>query len=143
MSKKYYSILLFILISKCCAAAATDSVNKYGPNTVRFINLSAQTADTLLFETIDTNYIGFQNFHPASTKNIPFLNLGNLGTATNTLFFENSDLIGFQEGWSAFNQYLTTADKINFYRTASPFTQLKHFWNRKQEQLFANIRSAF
>ena len=138
MSKKYYFVLLFILISKWAAAAvAIDSVNKYGPNTVRFLNLSAQTADTLLFESIDTNYIGFQNFHPAATKNIPFLNLGNLGTATNTLFFESADNIGFQEGWSTFNHYLTTADKIKFYRTASPFTQLKHFWNRKQEQLFA------
>lgn len=137
MIKKFYSILLFILISKWCTAVAIDSVNKYGPNTVRFLTLSAQTADTLLFELIDTNYIGFQNFHPAASKNIPFLNLGNLGTATQSLFFENTDLIGFQEGWSAFNQYLTTTEKIKFYRTASPFTQLNYFWNRKQEQLFA------
>jgi hypothetical protein len=137
MIKKIYSILLFILISKWGVAVGIDSVNKYGPNTVRFITLSAQTADTLFFEYIDTNYIGFQNFHPASTQNIPFLNLGNLGTATQPLFFENTDLIGFQEGWSAFNHYLTSAEKIKYYRTASPYTQLKYFWNRKQEQLFA------
>lgn len=137
MIKKFYSILLFILISKWVVAVGIDSVNKYGPNTIRFLTLSAQKTDTLFFESIDTNYIGFQNFHPATTQNIPFINLGNLGTATNTLFFESADHIGFQEGWSAFNHYLTTAEKIKYYRTASPFTQLKYFWNRKQEQLFA------
>ncbi len=135
--KKIY--LLFILQLFVCSlvAAPADSVSKYGPNTVRFLQLSQQNTDSLKFDSLDTDYIGFQNFHPATRTNIPFLNLGNLGIATAPIFYESNVNTGFQDGWISLNNYLATAEKIKFYRTASPFTQLKYFWNQKQEQLFS------
>ncbi len=137
LTKKIYLLFIFQLFVNGLVAAPADSVSKYGPSTVRFLKLAHQNADTIVFDTLDTNYIGFQNFHPAATANIPFLSLGNLGIATSPIFYESNTNTGFQDGWVSLNNYLTTAEKIKYYRTASPFTQLKYFFNQKQEQLFS------
>ncbi len=114
-----------------------DSSTTYTASSVRFVQLKDWKTDTFLFHNIDTGINAFQNFNPLSVQNIPFLYLGNLGSAYQPLFYTENYQFGFDEGRHAFDAYLTKVEDLKVYRTQSPYTRLYYIWNRRVEQLFS------
>lgn len=83
-------------------------------------------------------YQSIQNFHryrPIEKDRLPVARSGNLGLGTHSLFlnyqdWNNNSIVG------AYQPYLFTKEKLNFFRMSRPFTQLSYANGSKEEQLF-------
>ncbi|QHL86453.1 hypothetical protein GU926_02950 [Nibribacter ruber] len=63
-------------------------------------------------------------------------NLGNVGTASQPLFWRMPLTLGTRPGRNAFDVYAVRPDQIEYYDTKSPFTFLHYLQGSKGEQIF-------
>lgn len=138
MNRFKFLLLLFLLPSSLKASVADTTKKIYSSNVVRWLQQTDTHADTLTFHTLDTTANGFQNFNPifSNPKDNVRIYLGNLGTASKSIAFQDPSGWGFDMGRHSFDIYLKQIDDLKFYRTLSPYTRLYYIWNRKKEQLF-------
>lgn len=138
MNRFKFLLLLFLLPSSLKASVADTTKKIYSSNVVRWLQQTDTHADTLTFHTLDTTANRFQNFNPifSNPKDNIRIYLGNLGTASKSIAFQDPSGWGFDMGRHSFDVYLKQIDDLKFYRTLSPYTRLYYIWNRKKEQLF-------
>ncbi len=138
MNRFKFLLFLFLLPYSLFASVADTTKKIYSSNVVRWLVQSDTHADTLTFHGLDTTAKAFQNFNPvfSNTKDNARIYLGNLGTATKSIAFQDPMGWGFDMGRHSFDPYLKQIDDLKFYRTLSPYTRLYYIWNRKKEQLF-------
>lgn len=130
----FLSALYFISLN---AWGQNDTARKvYSASSVRYVKLDDLHSDTLTFKNLDTNSLGFQNFNPVFSDNLPRIYLGNLGLAQKAFVLEDKSTFGFDNGKKTFDVYLKNLDDIKFYRVFSPYTNLYYIWNRRKEQYF-------
>ncbi|AMM52290.1 hypothetical protein TH61_15315 [Rufibacter sp. DG15C] len=63
-------------------------------------------------------------------------NLGNVGTASQSLFWRMPGTLGTRPGRNAFDLYAVKPDQIEYYDTKSPFTFLNYLQGSLGEQIF-------
>ena len=62
-------------------------------------------------------------------------NLGNLGTASKSYFFNAKKQAGWDAGFHAYDGYMYTLEETPFYQTTRPYTELAYLLGGKGEQL--------
>ncbi len=77
-----------------------------------------------------------ENFHRYNTTEkqfVPYHNLGNYGTASYSVMFTNENLIGFKHGFDAFDVYFIKPEKVKYFNTKTPYTNLDFVFGGKEE----------
>ena len=101
----------------------------YGPLTTRYL-----FEKEILFRldtprSQDTSHIDFHlTMDPIQKSDYTFHDLGNIGTAMNSVYFNISDQPGARLGVNAFDTYLLDSDHIKYYNTESPYTWFDIIW---------------
>ncbi len=97
---------------------------KYGAQTTRFTYEENFKFNNIVFTNPDTIPDNLHRFTDLGKGGYLIQNLGNLGTAHRSLFFEPSKVIGRTSGYHVYDQFHTTPDQIKYYDTRSPFTDV-------------------
>lgn len=96
----------------------------YGAHTTRFTFEENFKFNNIQFTTPDTIPDNLHRFSDLERSNYLIQNLGNIGTARRSLFFEPSKTIGRTSGYSAYDHFYTSPDQIRYYDTRSPYTDV-------------------
>lgn len=133
---KHKAILLYIFLPVLLLVSsskiwAQDSIRKHP-----FLQTNSYNIDrNLAYQTLDTNMIETEIFHPMYKNNVLFQDLGNIGTAGRSAIFSVNQAIGFNGMFNPYSNYFLTPDKAKFYNTTTPFTEL-FYTQGSQELLF-------
>ncbi|MBW8050964.1 MAG: hypothetical protein FVQ77_11625 [Cytophagales bacterium] len=140
------AIVAVSIIANCqlptanCFAQILDDTTKliYGPHTTYYVYEEEifKGADTL--HPVDTLIDGFH-------KKAVFIwgkkwggdfyqDLGNLGTASKPMYWQQPDQIGVNLGFDVYTKYAFDPVKIKYYDTKSPFTDIYYLQGGKGEQ---------
>lgn len=77
-----------------------------------------------------------ENFHRYNTTEkefVPYHNLGNYGTAYYSVMFTHQNPIGFKHGFHSFDVYFIQPERIKYFNTKTPYTQLDFVFGGKEE----------
>mgnify|MGYP003740389577 FL=1 len=96
----------------------------YGAHTTRFTFEENFKFNNIQFVTPDTIPDNLHRFSDLERSGYLIQNLGNIGTARRSLFFEPSMTIGRTSGYHVYDDFYTTPDKIKYYDTRSPYTDV-------------------
>lgn len=84
----------------------------------------------------------FRMYDPARRQAIDWGTLGNLGSASRPLFFENQASRGFGIGVQAFDLYRLRPEQLGFYRNVRTFSDVSFSQGRNQFETNLNARFA-
>ncbi|OEK05059.1 putative porin [Roseivirga misakiensis] len=96
----------------------------YSAKTTRFTYEENFKFNNIVFTNPDTIPDDLHHFTDLSKGGHLIQNLGNMGTAHRSLFFEPSKNIGRTSGYNVYNQFYTSPEQIKYYDTRSPFTDV-------------------
>ncbi len=129
--KLIYFTFSLILLLNCIHTKAQiniDSLSKespYGPYTTNFFTESQIKLNDTVLHFLDTLPTNFQRFDRVSIENWHYQNLGNLGTALWPVFYKAPDNIGRTSGFSSYDPYFKSPDKIRYFNTKSPYSSVR------------------
>ncbi|MEP5613603.1 MAG: putative porin [Cyclobacteriaceae bacterium] len=130
--RKLLLFLSFLYAFESFSQLLDDStVLVYGPFSTKFVyesDILNNQAEKDQYSTVDTLLDVFdrQSFIDRNARK--YQNLGNLGTALTSVFFEPQELIGRTSGFNAFSPYSRRGlNTIKYYDTKSPFIDLLVF----------------
>lgn len=127
MRLKIVFFILFFLFSIWLKAQILDDTtqNVYGPETTEFIleeNIKYETGSYHPLDTsINTNHL----FTLLDKEYNKLQNLGNIATAARPVYYTPSETIGRRSGLDAYRYVYRGPDKIKYYDTRSPYTDLE------------------
>jgi hypothetical protein len=98
--------------------------NVYGPKTTRFTYERNFKYNNIVFETPDTIPDNLHRFTDLERNGNLGQNLGNLGTAYRSLYYEPSKIIGRRSGYHAYDEFYLGPEDIKYFDTKSPFTEI-------------------
>lgn len=102
-----------------------DSVDiNYGPETTRFIMEENLRYGRPYYTNYDSTLQRTHLFNPYDLLDRKYQDLGNVGTAMRPIFFETPEVIGRSSGYYVYDYYFTGPEKIRYYDTQSPYSQL-------------------
>ena len=108
------------------SAQITDDSTElvYNANTTRII-LEADIKNNVEKERHpDTTLYNLEKYSHLDRNGKMYQNLGNNGTAMYPLFYPVTGVIGRTSGLSAYDSYMITPDKIQYFDTKSPYMDL-------------------
>lgn len=86
-------------------------------------------------QKIDTSLLGISQYLPLfGNGTTPLLYLSNIGQASAPLVFTYKRRIGFDNGWHAYDPYLTTPDSVRYFSSPYPFSEVKYCLGTGSEQ---------
>ncbi|MBP6386841.1 MAG: hypothetical protein KA313_08935 [Pseudarcicella sp.] len=97
----------------------------YGPNTVKYILENDVLNNKKTFYNIDTLLNNFHNFSALAQSGHLYQDLGIVGTASKPIYYQAPSQIGAMMGYDAFSLYAYKSDEVKYFKTKSPFTNLK------------------
>jgi hypothetical protein len=127
MNKKniFITILLSVIYGISYAQILDDSTKQvYSTKTVRYILEDDILNNRKTFYNPDTTLNGFHLFDFNLRSGQLYQDLGNIGTAIKPLFYESSDQVAKQLGYSSYAAYAFDARKTKYYNTKSPYTNM-------------------
>ena len=100
----------------------------YGPTTSLYFFEKDIKRNNLTLYPQDTSLTNFHNYDPVAKSNWKYQDLGNIGSATKSIWYEIPDVIGTQSGFNAYNLYFHAPENTKYYDTKSPFTEMSAFF---------------
>lgn len=108
-----------------------DSLRRRDKNedsiTIRFRYL-----DSTRMLMMDTTINDFSKRWPIPAE---YITLGNTGTAARSLLFSPSFQPGFDPGFHAFDTYRWSVDRVRFFNTTRPYSELNYVLSSRSEQM--------
>lgn len=96
----------------------------YGPRTARYFLEEDVFNNRKTLYQIDTSYDAFHRYNFVQRANFQLVDLGNLGTASRSVFFQPAEQLGAQFGYEAYTPYAYPTNEVKYYDTKSPYTNL-------------------
>ncbi|MBB3836650.1 hypothetical protein FHS57_000632 [Runella defluvii] len=96
----------------------------YGPHTSRYFLEEDVFNNRKTLYAIDTSYDGFHRYNFVQRADFQLVDLGNLGTASRSLFYRPIEQIGTQFGYDAYTPYAYAVQDVKYFDTKSPYTNL-------------------
>ncbi|MFT6828495.1 MAG: hypothetical protein ACI9Z3_000388 [Roseivirga sp.] len=96
----------------------------YGPKTTRYTYERNFKFNDLVFLTPDTIPDNLHRYTDIERNGNEGQNLGNLGTAYRSLYYEPSNIIGKKFGFDAYDEFYLAPEDIKYFDTKSPFTEI-------------------
>jgi len=106
--------------------AQIDDTTKqiYGPKTTRFFLEEDVFNNRKILYSIDTATYAFHQYNYVQRSQYQLVDLGNIGTATRSVFFRPVEQLGTQFGYNAYTPYAYAINDVKFYDTKSPYTNM-------------------
>ena len=82
------------------------------------------TYEDLIWRKIDTTLLRFHEYNPVWKKRYPHMHLGNLAQNYRSLVFDPKRKTGLQAGINAYEDYWATPEKVRYFNTKIPFTNI-------------------
>lgn len=98
--------------------------NVYGPKTTRYTYERNFKFNNLVFLTPDTIPDNLHRFTDIERNGNIGQNLGNLGTAYRSLYYEPTKIIGRRSGYHVYDEFNLGPEDIKYFDTKSPFTEI-------------------
>lgn len=86
--------------------------------------------------------LDFRMYDPVRRKDIDWGNLGNLGSASRPLLYQNNPVRGFDFGVHSFDLYMIKPGQLGFYRNVQTFSDASFSQGRNQFETNLNARYA-
>ncbi len=96
----------------------------YGPTTTRYFYESDVFNNRKKLNLLDTLMEGVQRYNFVQRNHNMLQDLGNLGTATRPIFYQEPEQLGVQPGFTAYQPYAYQPQQVKYYDTKSPFTNM-------------------
>ena len=121
---------IFIFLPFCLPASNADSTAVSPPTSTTRYYYQHQFGNADSTNAIESSLDNFQNY-------LPFNNLGNTGLAYNDLFYlpNYTQNFGFNYYKNNYSTYFFYPQKIKFYHTRTPYTNLFYATGTKKEQV--------
>lgn len=137
------SLILLCLLPLFSKAQQTDSLTSR-LDSLQVFYFFPQHIDSSLNRNaiwLDTAFHNIQNYDPLLRSMNFSQNTGNIGQSHKNMAFSPTLSSGFDLGIHAFDGYLLTNEKIRYYSSLSPFTEIKYIMGSRKEQYFHVIHS--
>lgn len=123
--KIFITFLLSIIYGFSFAQILDDSTKQvYSTKTVKYILEDDILNNRKTFYNPDTTLTDFHLFDFTYKNGLLYQDLGNIGTAIKPLFYEPSNQVTKQLGFSTYGYYAFDATKTKYYNTKSPYTNV-------------------
>lgn len=109
-------------------AEALKNKENYSAKSTRFTYERNFKYNNIIFQNPDTIPDNMHRVSFYERNNYLIQNLGNIGTAQRSLFYEPAKTIGKTSGYNAYNSFYTTPDKIRYFDTRSPYTDISAYF---------------
>ena len=106
-------------------AEALRNRENYSAKSTRFTFERNFKFNNIIFQNPDTLPDNMHRVSAYEQNNYLIQNLGNIGTAQRSLFYEAPSVIGRTSGYNAYNAFYTTPDQIRYFDTRSPYTDIE------------------
>ncbi|WP_157593227.1 putative porin [Rufibacter tibetensis] len=124
-------------LSQANAQILNDSTKAiYGSATTMVLYEADIFKGNLTPTRIDTSLTNLQNFRYWYYDTTRQQDLGNIGTASQPLFWRMPTVLGNRLGRNAFDPYAVNPATMEYYDTKSPYTFLKYYQGALGEQIF-------
>ncbi|MBX7224900.1 MAG: putative porin [Chitinophagales bacterium] len=130
--RKYIGIAFLLLPFFCNGQSSLGIV----PNPVFDIETNYTTDQMVLKDVSDTSIQDIHIYTPIQKGHYPAHYLSNLGHAYKSLVINDWRQIGFDPGFHQTDRYFFFSDKVRYYSTKTPFTQLTYSFGQKNENYF-------
>jgi Putative porin len=111
-----------------------DSI-KYGENTTLYFYENEVVEHLRNLHFVDTSVTNFHRYNPSQQSINTLQDLGMLGSATRSIYYQMPKQIGATLGYNTYEPYLPDPDKVRYYNTLSPFTDLTYIQGGKGRTL--------
>ncbi len=133
------AILLWLGMGAPLHAQVLDDTTRvlYSPLTTKVIRERDVLRDITTGQTLDTTLLTFHNIRRYWLNDTTYQqDLGNLGTASRKLLWEQPTKLGARLGRNVFDKYARTAADVVYYDTRSPYTFFRYLQGGLGEQIF-------
>ncbi len=96
----------------------------YGPTTSKFTYEEEIKSNRRRYHVIDTLLDNYHRFNFVNRYQNLYQDLGNIGTAIVPIFYQVPDAIGATSGFHVYDLYFHGPERIKYYDTKSPYTDL-------------------
>jgi hypothetical protein len=96
----------------------------YGPHTSRYFLEEDVFKNRKTLYSIDTSYDAFHRYNFIQRSDFQLVDLGNLGTASRSVFYCPVEQLGAQFGYDAYTPYAYPINDVKYFDTKSPYTNL-------------------
>jgi hypothetical protein len=97
----------------------------YGPNTSKYFYERDVFYNRIVLQSIDTFPVNFhRNSSYVQKNNNLYQDLGNIGTAIRSIYYQAPEWIGATSGFNAYDLYWNS-EMIRYYDTKSPYTNMQ------------------
>lgn len=129
--KRFFYLYFFLPVYLLAAGGDSSAVSSPSHSSTRYAYQNQfEFADSLNY--VESSLDNFQNY-------LPFNHLGNSGLAYNDLFYKpngNAESFGFNYFKNNYSNYFFSPQKIKFYNTRTPYTDIFYATGTKKEQVF-------
>lgn len=124
------ALFIFILTSVWANAQnriVDDSTKQiYGLSSVRYFVKAKVIENDTNYTHPDSSLFKFSRFGKNAARNWQYQDLGNDGTTSKPIIYQNLKDIGLQSGYTSYNLYKTIADSVRYYKTYSPYSLIEY-----------------
>lgn len=100
----------------------------YGPRTTLYFYEHLLRNNRFEKYEIDTSLTGFHNYEPVARTWYKYQDLGNIGSASQPVFYDVPDQIGRTSGFHVYDLHYRSPENMKYYDTKSPYTNLAAFF---------------
>ena len=100
----------------------------FGPHTSLFFYEKDIKRNRLVLYPQDTLLDNFDKYDPVAKSNWKNQDLGNIGSATKSIFYKIPELIGTRSGFHGYDLYFKDPQYARYFDTKSPFTEMSAFF---------------
>ena len=100
----------------------------FGPTTSLYFYEKDIKRNQLILYPQDTSLFNFHNYDPVAKSGWKYQDLGNIGSATQPIFYQLPDVIGATSGFHAYDLYHRAPEEMKYFDTKSPFTEMSAFF---------------
>ena len=121
------SLALFVTsFAQNVTAQILDDTTKlvYGPSTTRFTTDEEIKYNDIHFEVIDTTIIDIHRYSHTEESVYKYQNLGSIGTAMRSIYYEPPKIIGVRSGFTAYDPFFRPVSDFKYYDTKSPYSRI-------------------
>jgi hypothetical protein len=98
----------------------------YGPKTTKYLLEKDIKFNRSEYKEPDTLINNIHNYSPTDRSGNLFQDLGTMGTAMRPYYYVAPENIGLTSGFHSYDPYWLSPDRIKYFDTKSPYTDLRH-----------------
>ncbi|MEN9447285.1 MAG: hypothetical protein RJA25_575 [Bacteroidota bacterium] len=125
------TLFLYIIIHLSFLSFGQIQITK--PNPKLFFDAKYVTLENPIPRRPDSIIATVHRFATIERQFVPYYDLGNNGTAYYSLMFTHHNPIGFKHGFNSFDLYFIQPNKVKYYNTKTPYTNLDFVFGGKEE----------